>query len=569
MTSYMTMSFAKGKKSETSISHNNRSLDPNFDFSKAGHKHIKQEYTHLNQVWVHQSIRDVYQKEFGAAVDEYNQKQKRKDRKIGNYYDKVKANKNMRTQYEFVVQVGNKDDWSKWSDDRDNPKGAWQFAGRMLHEYYLGFQKRNPNLVVYNCALHMDEQGSPHIHMNVVPVGRNYQRGVNVRPSLKKALMQEGIEFDRHDSRLMWRNFQNREQEALADIAKRYHIERVAGVTNKLRDVHQYKEAMRLVDEAEDKERAAQARAQQAEQQAATQEEKSTDLRKSFTELRKKSMEERKKLDQITAESTQKRKKLDQVNADLFDKQDQLALIKKQVAAQQALLNSVDEKKKQDKELTDKIEKKKQRLDKLDRDYEAKTDGWQQYQQTVEKITTMHKRLRKPEDYIVYTKTPLGREKFDEELTQGNITQLINAASKGALIDDVMAENKSLTVEQSKKIQEAVDKAVAPYKKTIASQKKELARKDSLIAELKDYVQLTMDSAREFVKKKVPEVYQEFVRGIGARIRVRGIKHIFSMDKSDKMEAKQGFNNPRQYDETYDKAYQNNLLRQSQERGLE
>lgn len=551
MTSYMTMSFSKGKKSETSISHNNRSIEPDFDFSKAGHKHIKQEYTHLNQVWVHENIRDVYQREFGQAVDEYNKKQKRKDRKIVNYYDKVKANKNMRTQYEFVVQVGNKDNWDQYPDRNGR---QWQAAAKILHEYYKGFQNRNPNLIVYNCALHLDEQGSPHIHMNVVPVGRKYQRGVNVRPSLKKALIQQGIEFDRHDSRLMWRNFQNREQEALADIAKQFGIERVAGVTNKLRDVHQYKEAMRLVDEAKEKERTAQARAEQAEQQAATQEEKST--------------EERKKLDQITAESTQKREKLDQVNADLFDKQDQLALIKKQVAAQQALFDSVADKKKQDKELSDNIDEKKQRLEKLDRDYEAKTDGWQQYQQTVEKITTMHKRLRKPEDYIVYTKTPLGK-KFDEELTRGNIIQLINAAGKGALIGEVMAENKKLTVEQPKKIQEAVDKATAPYKKTVAKQNKELARKDSLIAELKDYVQLTMDSAREFVKKKVPEVYHEFVRGIGARLKIRGNKQVLGLDRDDRLEAMQGFKNPRQYDEAYNKAYNNNLRRQFQERDLE
>lgn len=532
MTSYMTMSFAKGKKSETSISHNNRSLDPDFDFSKAGHKHIKQEYTHLNQVWVHENIRYVYQREFGQAVDDYNQKQKRKDRKIDNYYDKVKANKNMRTQYEFVVQVGNKDDWAKWSADRDNPKGAWKLAGDMLHQYYLGFQKRNPNLIVYNCALHMDEQGSPHIHMNVVPVGRNYQRGVNVRPSLKKALMQEGIEFDRHDSRALWRNFQSREQEALADIAKRYHIERVAGVTNKLRDVHQYKEAMRLVDEAEDKERAAQARAQQAEQQAATQEEKSTELHKNFTE---------------------KRKKLDQVTVDLDDKQSQLATVNKQIAEQQALLDSVAEKKKQDKELADKIKEKKQRLEKLDLDYEAKTDGWQQYQQTVDKITRMQKRLRKPEDYIVYTKTPLGRDKFDEELTRGNIIQLINAAGKGALIGDVMAENKRLTAEQPKKIQEAVNKAVAPYQKTIDEQKKELAKKDSMIAELKVFAVSTMESAKEFVKKKLPEVYQDFVRGIGARLKIRNYSRPFGpLDRQDRAEAQEGFDNPRRYDETYD-----------------
>ncbi len=71
------MSFSKGKKSETSIKHNNRSLDPNFDFDKKGHQHIEREYTSLNEVLVHRDIREIYNQEFGQAVKDYNAKQKR------------------------------------------------------------------------------------------------------------------------------------------------------------------------------------------------------------------------------------------------------------------------------------------------------------------------------------------------------------------------------------------------------------------------------------------------------------------------------------------------------------
>ena len=93
----MTMSFSKGNKSETSIKHNNRSLDPNFDFDKKGHQHIEREYTSLNEVLVHRDIREIYSQEFGQAVKDYNAKQKRKDRKIKDYYSKVKHSKNQRT----------------------------------------------------------------------------------------------------------------------------------------------------------------------------------------------------------------------------------------------------------------------------------------------------------------------------------------------------------------------------------------------------------------------------------------------------------------------------------------
>ena len=108
----MTMSFGKGKANETSIKHNNRSLyQKDFDFDKAGHKHIKREFTGLNEVLVHEDIRDVYKREFGKAVEEYNSKQKRKDRRIKDYYSKIKNSKKTRTQYEFIVQVGNINDY--------------------------------------------------------------------------------------------------------------------------------------------------------------------------------------------------------------------------------------------------------------------------------------------------------------------------------------------------------------------------------------------------------------------------------------------------------------------------
>lgn len=46
------------------------------------------------------------QKQFDAAVEAYNAKQKHRNRRITDYYHKVKNSKNQQTQHEFVVQVG-------------------------------------------------------------------------------------------------------------------------------------------------------------------------------------------------------------------------------------------------------------------------------------------------------------------------------------------------------------------------------------------------------------------------------------------------------------------------------
>lgn len=251
MTTQMTVSFAKGKKSETSIHHNNRSIEKNFDYEKRGHRHINPELTHMNEVLIHDNIRDVYREEFGQAVDDYNAKQKRKDRKIDDYYDKIKRSKTMRTQYEFIAQIGNKDNWDKYS----RTSKQWSAGKKMLEKYYDGFSKRNPNLRVYNASIHMDEKGSPHLHLNVVPIARGYKQGVKVRPAFDKALKEQGIPSDPKDSRALFRNFQKQEQQALADIADSYGIERVEGITNKLRDIHEYKEAQQIIANTKEQER--------------------------------------------------------------------------------------------------------------------------------------------------------------------------------------------------------------------------------------------------------------------------------------------------------------------------
>lgn len=244
----MTVSFSKGKKSETSIKHNNRSLEKNFDFEKKGHAHIKQQYTSQNRVLKHESIRDAYKDLFGDAVDQYNKKQKRKDRKIKDFYQHIKKSGKQQTQFEFVAQVGNKGDFEGL--DRLDPQGRWQQAADLLQEYEADFEKRHPQMHVYNAVIHMDEEGSPHLHMNLIPVATGYKRGVAVQPSFNKTLTQEGYVPDPRDSRKQFNEFREGEQQALAKLLQDRGIGRKAGITNRLQDIHEYKEAMRQIEDA-------------------------------------------------------------------------------------------------------------------------------------------------------------------------------------------------------------------------------------------------------------------------------------------------------------------------------
>jgi len=247
----MTMSFSKGKKNETSIKHNNRSIEKDFDFNKKGHQHINPDFTPLNEVLVHNDIKEVYQEEFGSAVKKYNAKQKRKDRKIKDYYQKIKHSKNMRTQYEFLVQVGNKNDFEH--DKTRTTSRLWQDSKNILEAYLEHFELSYPNLRVYNAVIHMDEEGAPHMHMNIVPVAhlKNVKRGLDTKPSLNQALAENGFPIEKDDNRKQFKDFQHKEANNLAEYADIYGITRKAGVVNRLGNVHEYKKTMDQLDKAE------------------------------------------------------------------------------------------------------------------------------------------------------------------------------------------------------------------------------------------------------------------------------------------------------------------------------
>ena len=66
--------------------------------------------THLNIEYCYTPIEEAYHQLFDAALAEFNAKQKRKDRCIENYYEKIRDGKQEKTFYEVIFQVGNKDD---------------------------------------------------------------------------------------------------------------------------------------------------------------------------------------------------------------------------------------------------------------------------------------------------------------------------------------------------------------------------------------------------------------------------------------------------------------------------
>lgn len=131
----------------------------------------------------HSDIKEVYHNLFDEALERYNAKQKRSDRKIDDYYEKIRRGKQEKLFYEVIFQIGNKDDMNVQSNEG-------HLAKEILCEFMEQFQERNTNLFVFSSHLHMDEQ-KPHIHIDFVPFIRNSKRGLDTRISLKGALSEQ------------------------------------------------------------------------------------------------------------------------------------------------------------------------------------------------------------------------------------------------------------------------------------------------------------------------------------------------------------------------------------------
>lgn len=233
----MTLSF-KTNPRQTNIRHNNRELTEK-EFRSDAHKHIQREKSKYNIQIVKRDIKDVYHELFDDALNAYNAKQKRKDRKIDDYYKHVQKSKNLDLQREFIVAVGNKADWEKLSFEEK------QEVGEALARYVRDFNERHDNMTIYNAIVHLDESGAPHAHFNVVPTASGYKNGLAVQPSFRKALEQEGFG---PSGREQLKAFRDAEIRRLHEFVHEIGIDRKAGQTNDIKDMREYKDAMEYIE---------------------------------------------------------------------------------------------------------------------------------------------------------------------------------------------------------------------------------------------------------------------------------------------------------------------------------
>lgn len=286
----------------TNLRHNNRTLTEE-EYQHPDHKHIIREKTKDNLIIKQSTLKDAYEEVFGEAVEEYNAKQKRKDRRIEDYYLHVHHSKTLDLQREMIIGLGNVDDWEKLGYEKKKE------AGQLLKEVVEDFIKdKEGHIHVYNAVVHLDEAGAPHAHINFIPLAHGYRNGLSTQPSWTKSLAQMGYQGK---GRKPFMAFRETEVARIEKIAKKYGIERKLGVTNELPDVRTYKKVKELEKQAKAKE----AEIEELEQ----------DYSKKDRELKSRAFDQAKALsdfnEKLESKVKSKESELEQLEGELADKQ--------------------------------------------------------------------------------------------------------------------------------------------------------------------------------------------------------------------------------------------------------
>lgn len=305
------LSHCQGKGS---LTHNNRKFNA---------KNVDDTRTKNNIIFVQQPIEAAYEHLFGAAVERYNARQKRVDRKINtSYYEHIFKRKisqsvvtsadKRKSFYEDVVQIGDMKNTGIGTPDAE-------IATACLTEYMQGFQQRNPNFYVFNAVLHLDE-ATPHLHIDYIPVG-HYKMGVDTQNGIAQALKEMGYGSGK-ETIARWRES---ECKVLTEICNCHGIQIAAPEKSRgSLTVEQYKEYAKITEQVEEKKEEAARIDEQAEcanRLLKHREELRTQVDEIIDRLEERYQEKNAAVAQLDEQIEEKSSALTQTAAELADKQ--------------------------------------------------------------------------------------------------------------------------------------------------------------------------------------------------------------------------------------------------------
>lgn len=208
-----TVSMSRGK---TAIEHDLREHTPN---------NVDASMTRYNEVLIDElggkSLAEYTNDYMKTYIEEYNNKQRRSDRKKTYDYSTayIKEQHNMeksrqsytagKLAYEYVIQFGDHQtmDINEVTMDDEIREDVLT----MFREFIQSYQSAYPHMRIILATVHMDEpNGTPHMHILVQPIGEGYKQGLSHQISLTKALACDGFErSDKKGDRLSMTRWQD------------------------------------------------------------------------------------------------------------------------------------------------------------------------------------------------------------------------------------------------------------------------------------------------------------------------------------------------------------------------
>ena len=189
------------------------------------------------EVWENNGVYETYAEIFGEELEKFNEKQRRKDRRImdengdavAGYMEKIKADgrgkgkgKNpdgRRLLYEVVLSAGNCDKeysaggriiYDKTGHEVHPQAIPEEVNYRAVKRFYESWKEMFPRLPLVASAWHGDEgyinargvyeRGTGHAHFCFIPVADGYKRGLPIQANIYNALEQMGYKAGRDAS---------------------------------------------------------------------------------------------------------------------------------------------------------------------------------------------------------------------------------------------------------------------------------------------------------------------------------------------------------------------------------
>lgn len=131
-------------------------------------------------------VQNLYQKEFLQAQLEYDNKQTRADRKIGDYFNHISKDSKHDLACELIIELGDMDFWNdKTMDYKKQMTEVYKDQIYKLMEVV-------PDFKVANAVVHYDET-SPHMHLVGIPVKDGYKNGMKKQVAKSKIFTKESL----------------------------------------------------------------------------------------------------------------------------------------------------------------------------------------------------------------------------------------------------------------------------------------------------------------------------------------------------------------------------------------